>query len=203
MSASSAQKPKLIYFSGRGLGEIVRLIFADKGVEYIDHRVSNDDNNPEFENLKPSLPFAQLPVLEVNGTRIAQSVAITRYLAKQYNLYGKNDIEQAIADGIVDSLKDLRSAVEKETETEGKNQARRKWFSIYERILKNNNGGQGYLVGDDITFADFWVYNIFFNALTADPTIVTEFPLLNGLYQRVGARPGVAHWVKVRPASEW
>lgn len=54
-----------------------------------DHRLSNDDDDPEFENLKPSLPFGQLPVLEINGTRIAQSVAITRYLAKQYNLYGK------------------------------------------------------------------------------------------------------------------
>jgi glutathione S-transferase len=53
----------------------------------LDHRVSNDDDT-EFDALKPSLPFGQLPVLEINGTYIAQSVAITRYLAKQYNLYG-------------------------------------------------------------------------------------------------------------------
>jgi glutathione S-transferase len=200
--ATSAQKPKLIYFSGRGLAEVARLIFADKGVEYIDHRVSNDDDT-EFDALKPSLPFGQLPVLEINGTYIAQSVAITRYLAKQYNLYGKNDIEQAIVDAIVDAVRDLRVAVDKETENEGKIQARRKWLALFEKILKNNNGGQGFLVGNDITFADFWIYHIFFNSISADPAVATEFPLLNGLYQRVGARPGVAHWVKIRPASEW
>jgi hypothetical protein len=39
--ATSAQKPKLIYFSGRGLAEVARLIFADKGVEYIGNYTRN------------------------------------------------------------------------------------------------------------------------------------------------------------------
>jgi len=92
-------------------------------------------------------------------------------------------------------------------------------LAFFERILKNNNGGQGFLVGNDvshdqlscssinaalqITFADFWIYYTFFIALSADPDAATEFPLLNGLYQRIGTRPGIAHWVKVRPVSEF
>lgn len=31
----SSQKAKLIYFNGRGRAEVARLIFADKGIEYV------------------------------------------------------------------------------------------------------------------------------------------------------------------------
>lgn len=32
---ASTQKPKLIYFNGRGRAEVARLILADKGIEYV------------------------------------------------------------------------------------------------------------------------------------------------------------------------
>ena len=47
-----------------------------------------------------------MPVLEVNGKTIAQSVAITRYLARRYNLAGKTEFEEAEADMIVDCISD-------------------------------------------------------------------------------------------------
>jgi hypothetical protein len=31
----ASQKPKLIYFNGRGRAEVARLIFADKGIDYV------------------------------------------------------------------------------------------------------------------------------------------------------------------------
>lgn len=36
-------------------------------------------------------------------------------------------------------------------QNEGKIQARRKWLALFEKILKNNNGGQGFLVGNDVS----------------------------------------------------
>lgn len=52
----------------------------------------------------------QLPVLEVDGKRINQSVAICRYLAKQFGLAGKDDWENLEIDAIVDSINDLRTS---------------------------------------------------------------------------------------------
>ena len=48
-----------------------------------------------------------LPILEYNGTTIAQSITIARFLAKEFNLAGKNRIEEAQADMIVDCVSDL------------------------------------------------------------------------------------------------
>lgn len=57
------------------------------------------------------MPFGQVPVLEVDGKKINQSVAICRYLAKQHNLVGKNDWEALEIDSTVDTINDLRMSM--------------------------------------------------------------------------------------------
>ena len=52
-------------------------------------------------------PFGQVPVLEVDGVPIAQSTTIARFLAKEFNLAGKDHLEQAQADMVVDACIDL------------------------------------------------------------------------------------------------
>ena len=56
--------------------------------------------------LFPALTLGQLPVLEVDGKTIGQSMTIARFLARRYNLAGKNDLEEAEADMLVDSMTD-------------------------------------------------------------------------------------------------
>lgn len=55
-------------------------------------------------------PFGQVPVLEVDGKKIAQSTAISRYLAKQYGLAGKDDWESLEIDVTVDTIHDVRAS---------------------------------------------------------------------------------------------
>jgi len=54
-------------------------------------------------------PFGKIPVLEINGKEVHQSVAICRYLAKKLNLTGKDEWEALQADIIVDTIGDFRS----------------------------------------------------------------------------------------------
>jgi len=56
------------------------------------------------------MPFAKVPVLEVDGKKIDQSIAISRYLAKQCGLAGKNDWESLEIDSTVDTIHDLRAS---------------------------------------------------------------------------------------------
>ena len=62
-------------------------------------------------------PFAKIPVLVIdNKTIIAQSSAINRYLAKQFNLFGSTDIESALIDSVNEELIDIKAQWNKETD---------------------------------------------------------------------------------------
>ena len=66
-----------------------------------------EDNRIQRENwpaMKKETPFHILPILEVDGQVIGQSNAIGRFLAKRFNLYGNDDIEQAKVDALIDYL---------------------------------------------------------------------------------------------------
>ena len=53
------------------------------------------------------MPGGQLPVLEIDGEKIAQSITIARFLANKFNLTGKTEIEKAKADMILDCIQDI------------------------------------------------------------------------------------------------
>lgn len=47
-------------------------------------------------------------MLEVNGKKVCQSVAISRYLGKKAGIGGKDDWEDLIIDMTVDTVNDLK-----------------------------------------------------------------------------------------------
>jgi glutathione S-transferase len=52
------------------------------------------------------MPLGQIPVLEYDGVKIPQSLTIARFLAKQVQLAGKDNFEQAKVDAVVDTAND-------------------------------------------------------------------------------------------------
>lgn len=50
------------------------------------------------------MPMGQMPVLEVSGKRVYQSISIARYLAKQLGLAGADDWEALLVDIAVDNV---------------------------------------------------------------------------------------------------
>ncbi len=57
--------------------------------------------------LLPDTLLKQLPVLEYDGQTLGQSMAIVRFLAREFNLAGKNSWEQARADMVVECVQDF------------------------------------------------------------------------------------------------
>ena len=96
-------KIKLTYFNSKGRAETTRLILAQAGVAYEDNRVEKED----WPALKASLPLGQLPILEVDGKTIGQSMAIARFCARRFGLAGKDEFEGAQADQAVDQVSDF------------------------------------------------------------------------------------------------
>ena len=83
---------KLNYFNGRGRAELTRLIFAVVGAQYTDNRIEFAD----WPALKEHSPLGQLPYLEVDGVILPQSLSIAKFVAREFNLAGKNNLEMVL-----------------------------------------------------------------------------------------------------------
>jgi len=98
---------KLRYFNLRGRAELPRLLFHYAGQEFEDCTFPLED----WPTLKQSMPFKQVPVLEVDGQSLSQSNAIARYLASKFKLNGQTDLETALSNMYVDHIEDLMSGM--------------------------------------------------------------------------------------------
>ena len=56
------------------------------------------------------MPMGQMPVLEIDGKKVHQSISICRLLAKKVGLDGKTDFENFEIDSVVDTVNDLRQS---------------------------------------------------------------------------------------------
>merc|ERR1739848_419225 len=102
---------KLTYFDLRARAEPCRLLLAYAGTKYEDDRLPAPwDNMAPWAALKPSTPWGQLPLLSWNGEGIAQSMACSRFLAREFNLAGRTSMEMAQVDEIIDVIQDLLNA---------------------------------------------------------------------------------------------
>jgi len=205
---SASHKLKLQYFPGRGRAEVSRIMLHEKKVTFEDMRIPNAD----WPKHKGAAPFGQMPLLHVGSTVIAQSAAIERYIARTNGLYGKDDVEAARVDMVVEGLKDSVSAfftaafIKDETEKKTKMDAYfandfPRWMGQLTAILKANDGGKGYFVGADLTYADAFAYVALDAVNSANATAFKDFPELTALLARVAARPNIAAWFKVRPVT--
>lgn len=59
-----------------------------------------------FEFLE--MPYGKVPLIEIDGQSLNQSVAICRYLAKKVGLLGQSDFDAAEADSVVDTISDIK-----------------------------------------------------------------------------------------------
>ncbi|XP_070545488.1 S-crystallin SL11-like [Ptychodera flava] len=203
-------KYRLVYFNGRGLAEISRLILVAAGVEYEDVRLTQE----QWEKEKGKYIFAQLPALEIEGAGVLlESKAIARYLANEHGLAGKSSMDKAKVDMVADCLDDaLRIAVHvyMEKDAERKDKLRKELaekldakLASLEKFFTTNNGGNGYLVGDELTWADLNFTAQMDYMMKYQASVIDKYPKLKALRERVVALPKVAAWLKKRPETDF
>ncbi|XP_050311806.1 glutathione S-transferase-like [Anthonomus grandis grandis] len=198
-----APKYKLTYFNMPGRAEPIRFIFAYAGQDYEDFRINLD----QWAEIKPSTPFGQVPVLEVDGKLVGESRAICRYLAKQFNLLGENDWEALQADMFVDALESCKQVIMrtmKETDPdkikEIKQQAANFLKKFDEAIASNP---AGLLVGSKVTWADLYFAASLPNTIERHPDIAKPFSALTSLIKQINNLPSIKEWLEKRPKSDF
>jgi len=201
---------KLTYFNLRARAEPARLVLAYAGAKYDDVRLPAPWDNPKpWATLKPTTPYGQCPLLEWDGEVIAQSMAITRFLAAQFGLKGRNNVESAQVDEIVDAIEDvigvtIKTHFEEDPAAKAAKVAELNKTavlpmlqSVEKRLV--SRGGQ-FLVGNNISLADIHLY--FFCSEYTTPPMLTATPKIADLVRRIGALPNIQRWVRARPASK-
>jgi len=202
---------KLTYFNGKGRGEIARLCFAAAGQKYEDKRVEF----PDWPALKPKTPQGSMPLLEVDGKfTMCQSLSIARFLAREFNLYGKGNREAGLVEQILDTCLDVFTPFvtiafmqdEKEKAEKMKDFAEEKLPKLlgYIEDLIKQTGSGGYSVGKALTVADLMIFNILDGAVAgANPGLLEKFKLLATLKKTVEGLPKIKAWLEKRPKTDF
>jgi len=202
---------KLTYFNGRGRAEIVRLVFAAAGEKYDDVRIEK----AQWPALKSDTPFGQVPMLEVDGVKLCQSNSMARFLARRFNLAGKTDLDQARADMVMDCYEDTIKPLFTFffEQDEAKKEAAKKKFveeqlpgslDGLEKLLKENKGGDGFFVGDGLTWADLGlVVLVGWLKMAGGGDAFDKRPKLHALQHRVESLPKIAEWLANRPKTDF
>jgi len=217
----------LSYFSGRGLAECIRIIFAVAEEAYEDERFTSET----WAANKPKFNFKKVPCLQLDGkTQICQSRAIERFLAGRFDLLGGNDLETAEMDQLTEQINDIRSpymqARDKDTfakeikhEFAAGESNMEKFMTVHipeqlalleAYIAKSTTAKDGHLVGSKLSLVDIQLFALIdFIAMqneTAKTNILAtlaKLPKIEAVYKLVAADARVAKWVAARPASEF
>jgi len=149
--------------------EISRLALFFGGIEFEDSRPSRE----EITKMKSdgTLPFGQLPVLQVDGKTIAQTGAIARFCGKLSGLYPyENQFYAAKVDEVIDLATDITNQIRpsiREKDPKLRIEMRRelseailpRWLGFLEKLLEDN-GNTGFFVGDSLTIADLAAWRL-------------------------------------------
>lgn len=198
-------KPTLYGFDGSTYVRTVRMVLADKGMQYDQVPVNVLAGEPRQPEHLARHPFGKVPVMDIDGLRIRETDAICRYLediAPEPALIPNDAKERARmneAIGLIDSygygaLVGVAGYHLFPDFIGGQNEeAREAALAASEKLLKllmENKGEAKWLAGDTPTLADYFLGPImFYVSLTPDAGAVM-------------AVPGIAEWWEVMQAHD-
>lgn len=200
---------KLTYFDfDGGRGEPIRIAFHIAGIDFEDNRLSFR----EFGEMRGSIRFSSLPILEIDGVAVSQSNALSRFVGKMAGLYPEDGLQALYCDEALGALEDLNHYIVPTFGLEGEKlkAAREKltdgWLSVYVRGLGQllDRGGNDYFADKRLTIADLkafvqirWLCS---GALDHVPADLVErlAPNLVQHQDRVGNDPQVAAYYASR-----
>ncbi|KAI1695775.1 glutathione S-transferase 1 [Ditylenchus destructor] len=204
---------KLHYFDVRGFGEPIRLFLHYHGLKFEDVRypLLNQPDQIKWQAMKPR----KMPVLEVDGKMLGQSLAISRYLAKKHGLAGKDEWEQAKIDELADFTRDFFKEVQGDyvavvlgfkpgdkakLHTEVFLPAIEKNYPIFQKTL--NESGSGFAMKSGLTWVDFCLADFIVTYNGFDSELAKKYPDLDKYAKKVLSLPQIKKYVESRPTSQ-
>ena len=202
-----APQLKLTYFNAPGRAEVSRLALHYGNIEFTDERVSGETFAAMKE--KNTLPFGQLPVLDIDDTTIAQSGAIQRYAAKLAGLYPDDDPKMlAEVEMVLGALEDLVPKLieivfgSDEEQKQDKIEAfvkvaMPKTFTVLEARAREDTK---FMLREAPTLADIALFSFIHHAIWKnfgkDAFLESTYPRLHQVVENVGQLPSLQKYLE-------
>lgn len=178
---------KLVYFDGKGRGEPLRWILAASGQPFEQETFGFD----QWPAKKTTTPYGSVPLLEVDGKPLCQTLAIARYAGTIGGLVSSDPLKNALGDEAADTMAELCSKLfsamfEKDAEKKAADEkalfeeSMPKIFGLWESRMTTK-----FLVDDKPMWQDVFLGHWFSRISEIKPELMQKFPKLTGLKEGV------------------
>ena len=191
----------------RALAEAPQLLLEYSGLEY-EYLMSWDHFDDVWSNVKPTIPFQQLPMMETeDGTQICQSIAILQYIENSSGSSISDPIKAAEAMAILQSAQELFAPLNPTvnfatgedfvTKRDAMRDGLKSRFADLARCLEKYDGK--YFIDDTPRAAEFAAYHHFDLSRYLDPEILNSFPRLLQFVNDIESINSISSYLENRP----
>ena len=200
-------KIDLIYFKMRALAEAPQLLMHYADIEY-NYIMSWDYYDKEWQEVKPQIPFKQLPMIVVDDEHeICQSIAILNFIQNIAGLKLEDPVQEAKANAILQSAQELFLPLNPAVNfAVGDDFIKRRddmlpflqtRFDELEKII-NLNGGR-FFIDDTPRACDFAVFHHLDLSRKLDGKIIKEYPRLEKFLDDIASLSSIESYLSERP----
>lgn len=207
---------KLYSFRKIDPGEVIRFIFHHAGQKFDDVRIGRD----EWPELQEQMPCGELPVLEVNGKKLAGTLAIAAFMANKLGLAGSDDAwDRAQLDSICNLVLETVVVLSRYwSETDPSLRERKKAevlktavpqrLKMINKYIEDNGSSEGFVNGKQVTYVDFFIHFLFCDVLTHVYPVqeqqqeACKYPAVSRLCKTVHNHPNIKKYLDSRPTSD-
>ena len=191
----------------RALAEAPRLLFHYTNIEY-DDLMSWDYYNKDWTEVKPNIPFKQLPMLVVDKKHeICQSMAIMTFIENMAGISISDPILNAKANAIMQSAQELFMPLNPTVNFATGEKFKKKRedmmpflmsrFEDLEKAIKENN--KKFFILDEPRACDFVVFHHLDLSKMLDPSIIEKFPRLEKFLEDIMSIKSISSYLDKRP----
>ncbi|XP_023931567.1 glutathione S-transferase Mu 1 [Lingula anatina] len=200
------------YWDIRGLAQPARLLLHYVGQEFEDKRYETgpapDFNKDSWNNEKFSLelPFPNLPYFKDGDSKIVQSNAIMRSIARKHNLCGTTEDEMVKCDIMENQSMDFRNGFVRLCYSPDYETLRPEYLKSLPatlKLLSDFLGENPWFAGKNLTFVDFIMYELLDQHRMFEPTCLDDHKNMRDFLDRFEALPAIKKYMKSEQFSKW
>uniref|UniRef100_A0A803SWI4 Glutathione S-transferase n=1 Tax=Anolis carolinensis TaxID=28377 RepID=A0A803SWI4_ANOCA len=194
------------YWDIRGLAHAIRLLLEYTETPFEDKQYSPGGEAPDFDisqwtsvKEKLGLDFPNLPYLIDGETKITQSNAILRYLARKHKMCGETEEEIIRMDILENQLMDFRMQLARICYSPDFEKLKPEFIEQLPDKLKLFSqflGDRTWFTGNKISYVDFIAYDVLDRHLMFQPKCLDQFKNLKDFLGRFEALEKISAYMK-------
>jgi glutathione S-transferase len=194
------------YWDIRGLAQPIRLLLNYVGEDFEDKRYScgpapdfNKDCWFKADKFELGLDFPNLPYYIDGDIKLTQTHAIMRYIANKFNIAGSTTEERVRIDLMLEESMDVRNQMVRLSYNPNFTELRDSTVANVRGKLENFEkflGERPFFAGDQVTLADFHMYEMLDQYTILEPTMLKDTPKLKAFKDRFEALPPIKKYME-------